>query len=241
MKLLIIRHADPNYEIDGLTEEGKREADLLTERLVAEKPDYFYCSTMNRAYLTVKPTLEKLGLEAERCEWLREFGYAAVKFPEYDSTWGPWDAYPAFMEKNPDLYDPNRWYDNPIFEGAETKKHYLGVVRELDALLEKHGYRRDGYNYSVEHENHDTVALVCHFGVSGVLLSRLMNCSPYSVWQHGVMLPSSVTVLHTEERERGIASFRMCEYGSLSHLYKAGVEPSFAARFCECFSDETRH
>ena len=37
MKLLIVRHAEPNYEIDGLTEKGKREAALLAERLKKEK------------------------------------------------------------------------------------------------------------------------------------------------------------------------------------------------------------
>ena len=31
MKLLIIRHADPDYEIDSLTEAGHREARLLAD------------------------------------------------------------------------------------------------------------------------------------------------------------------------------------------------------------------
>ena len=31
MKLLIIRHADPDYEIDSLTETGHREARLLAD------------------------------------------------------------------------------------------------------------------------------------------------------------------------------------------------------------------
>ena len=31
MKLLIIRHADPDYEIDGLTEAGHKEARLLAD------------------------------------------------------------------------------------------------------------------------------------------------------------------------------------------------------------------
>ena len=33
MKLLIIRHADPDYSIDSLTEKGRREAELLADRL----------------------------------------------------------------------------------------------------------------------------------------------------------------------------------------------------------------
>lgn len=33
MKLIIIRHAEPDYAIDGLTEKGKKEAELLKHRL----------------------------------------------------------------------------------------------------------------------------------------------------------------------------------------------------------------
>ena len=34
MRLLMIRHGDPDYEHDCLTEKGKREAKLLSQRLV---------------------------------------------------------------------------------------------------------------------------------------------------------------------------------------------------------------
>ena len=33
MKLLLIRHAEPDYAIDSLTEKGFREASLLSDRL----------------------------------------------------------------------------------------------------------------------------------------------------------------------------------------------------------------
>ena len=38
MKLLIVRHGDPDYAIDSLTEKGWREAKLLSNRLVRENP-----------------------------------------------------------------------------------------------------------------------------------------------------------------------------------------------------------
>ena len=39
MRILIVRHCDPNYAIDSLTEKGWREAEMLTERLAKEKID----------------------------------------------------------------------------------------------------------------------------------------------------------------------------------------------------------
>ena len=44
MKILIIRHGDPDYEHDSLTEKGRREAECLAKRLVNEKIDYYYLS-----------------------------------------------------------------------------------------------------------------------------------------------------------------------------------------------------
>ena len=40
MRLLIIRHGDPDYARDNLTEKGKREAKLLSEMLAKDKIDY---------------------------------------------------------------------------------------------------------------------------------------------------------------------------------------------------------
>ena len=42
MRILIIRHADPDYANDTLTEKGWKEASLLADRLQKEKIDYFY-------------------------------------------------------------------------------------------------------------------------------------------------------------------------------------------------------
>ena len=39
MRILLIRHGDPDYEIDGLTEKGKREVALLAKKLAKEKID----------------------------------------------------------------------------------------------------------------------------------------------------------------------------------------------------------
>ena len=73
MKLLIIRHGDPNYSIDSLTEKGWREAEYLSERLSGMDIKKFYVSSMGRAKDTASFTLKKMGRSAEECKWLREF------------------------------------------------------------------------------------------------------------------------------------------------------------------------
>lgn len=49
MKILIIRHGEPDYSIDSLTEKGWREAELLSRRLAPFNIRDFYVSPLGRA------------------------------------------------------------------------------------------------------------------------------------------------------------------------------------------------
>ena len=241
MKILIIRHADPDYTVDGLTDVGKIEAECLADMLEGERLDAVYCSTLGRARLTAAPTLERHGMTAEYHEWLREFSYVSVKVPYLEERHICWDILPEYINTLPKIYSPDEWMDEPMIKDSDVYESYLHVCAEFDKVLAKHGYERDGYGYRAKKPNHDTIAFVCHFGLGAVLLAHLMNCSPYTVWQNMVLLPSSVTTIHTEERRPGIASMRASAIGDTSHLYKKGRAPSFSARFCECNSDDERH
>ena len=55
MLLYVIRHADPIYNPDSLTEKGKRQAEALGRRLAVHGLDRIYASPMNRAQMTAKP------------------------------------------------------------------------------------------------------------------------------------------------------------------------------------------
>lgn len=241
MRLLIIRHGDPDYAADSLTEKGWREARLLKDRLVREDITAFYCSPLGRAQATARPTLEALGRTAETCNWLREFP-AQILDPRTGAPRGCWDLMPALVDSQPALLDRQRWLDTPLYRSGDAAETYETVCRGLDGLLARHGYVHEGYTFRAEYANTDTVALFCHFGVECVLLSHLLGISPVALWQGFVALTSSVTTLYTEEREQGIASWRCCGFGDISHLYAGAEPPSFQARFCETYDNmEQRH
>ena len=241
MRLIIIRHGDPDYSIDGLTEKVKVEVQLLAKKMAKEKIDAIYCSPLGRARLTAEPTAKAKGMDIKILDWLREFDYAKVEVPYFDSPTCPWDLLPEFVNEQKQIYSPTEWLECDFIKESDVAKHYTAVTTALDELLKSHGYERDGYNYKAVKPNHDTVVLVCHFGLTAVLLSHLLNCSPYTVWQHVVCAPTSVTTIFTEERRDGIASFRAPSIGDVSHLYAENEPPAFAARFCECYTDDTRH
>ena len=241
MRLLIIRHGDPDYANDCLTEKGKREAKLLAEKFKKEKIDYFYTSPFGRAKETCMTVAKAMGRENEvvEKEFLKEFGNNYT-LPSGEKKNILWDFLPEFWTGEEDMYDVEKWHQLPYFKAAGVDEHYRQVCAEFDELLKNHGYERNGKLYEVVRPNTDTVALFCHFGLEGMLLSRLFNISPIIINQHFVALTSSLTTLHTEERRQGKAIFRCAGYGDIGHLYVGNEEPSFAARFCEVHGDGTR-
>ena len=241
MKLLIIRHGDPDYEHDSLTERGRREAELLTERLAKLDIAACYVSPLGRAQATAAPLLARTGKTAETMEWLREFA-PHMTDPDTGLDRVVWDWLPQRWTKVDAYYDRARWCHTPELEQAGVPAEYEWVCSGLDALLARHGYVREGYFYRAERPNRDTVALFCHLGAECVLLSHLLGASPMVLWHGLCPLTSSVTTVITEERRPGIASFRVNALGDISHLYAAGVEPSASARFCETYDNmDERH
>ncbi len=246
MKLLIIRHADPDYSIDGLTETGHREAKLLSEWFLKQHRekgfsiDAAYQSPLGRARITAEYTLNALGITAETCPWLREFDAKILKpnKPDFSSAW---DWLPQDLCPVDDFYGETSWMEPDVMKDSDVREKYHAVCSGIDALLLKHGYQREGRFYRALRPNHDCIALFCHFGVESVILSHLINSSPIPIWHGFCALPSSITTIYTEERREGITSLRISEFGALPHLYLSGDEPSFSARFCECFADDTRH
>lgn len=241
MRLLFIRHGDPDYENDTLTEKGVREAEILADRLQGEKMDYIYLSPQGRAQRTGEATLKRLGRTGETFAWLREFT-TPVFLPQSGEKHLIWDFMPSFMDKYPQLYSASGWQDVPFIRDSGVPQAYRAVCEGIDGVLSEHGYVRRGSFYAAERPNRDTLVFFCHFGATAVILSHLFNQSPVALLQHFAAAPTSVTTVYTEERERGIASFRCASYGDVSHLYVAREPVSFSGRFCETYDDmEERH
>lgn len=262
MRLLFIRHADPDYTVDGLTDKGDREAQILAGHISSLGIDDVYVSPLGRARITADHSLKELGLEAETLDWLREF--PALFDPEcaseatkkayinelrMDGQTGKykkrivWDILPSYYADHPELFDVNGWRSSDIARSSNVVDVYDNIAGSFDAFLKENGYERKNSNiYAVSKSNAKTIAFFCHFGITCVLLSRLWNVSPFTTLQFLCMAPASVTEVVTEEREKGIAIFRTLRIGDITHLTMENEKPAFAARFCERFeNDDERH
>lgn len=241
MRIVIIRHGDPDYEKDSLTEKGWREAELLSERICKMEVKDFYVSPLGRAKDTAAPALKKMNRTATECQWLREFDVKIWRPDVKDKEMIAWDWLPEDWTKEEEFFRRDLWAVQENMKAGNVAEEYDWVTKSFDKLLAEHGYVREGDIYRVENANWDTLVFFCHFGLECVLLSHLLHVSPMILWHHFAAAPTSVTTLYTEERREGIALFRAQSMGDISHLYAGGEEPAFAARFCETYDSDERH
>lgn len=221
MKLYIVRHGDPDYSIDSLTEKGWREAELLSERMAKLSIDDFYCSPLGRAKDTLKPTLEKVKKEAEILDWLREFeGTVQSPYSEYGRV--SWDIPPSLWCNNADCYTLDRWHTADWFSKSTVMEHYPKVTKGVDDLLARYGWKRQGMSFIGGRDTE--IALFCHFGLGSLVIGYLLGIPPVVAQNNLFLAPTSVTTLVTETDATGCTHFRATGIGDISHLY-AGGEP----------------
>lgn len=262
MRLVFFRHGDPDYINNTLTDIGIAEARALGKHIDYWKVDEYYQSPYGRAQHTADYALgydRHAGMPTQNnikvYEWLKEFDCKVdivnhrellEAFPDSMMPDGTirehmcWDIVPAYLNEHRELFDNTLWRDSDIAGYSNLLEEYDYVCAEFDGFLADHGYIREGTGYRVERESTKTVGFFCHFGIICVFLSHMMNVSPFSLWHGMCLAPTSVTEVISEERQQGYSLFRAWKQGDVSHLIMEGIEPAFAARFCEVYSDMSK-
>lgn len=259
MRLIFVRHGDPDYAIDNLTEKGKREVELLTERICKWKNiTEFYSSPLGRAMATGAPSLKRLGRNPIVLDWLKEF--PTIHTTKDGDTAQTWDIKPDIYCSNPDFFNKDKWCKND-YMGETIPLQFTQVTDGIDSILKKYGYIRNnkGY-YTVENpvSNHNwhnpiekyhlnaikadypqetTLVFFCHLGVMFTIISHLVGVSPMQLWQGFYVAPTSITILNTEERNKGEAFFRVERLGDTNHLTNGGEQISSSGYFAEVFRE----
>lgn len=236
MKLILVRHAEPDYSIDSLTEKGRWEAELLSRRLCKlENVTAFYVSPLGRAQATAAYTLDKLGRTAQTLPWLAEFRGRCTD-TETGASRIPWDFKPRLWQSRPMLRDYHHWSEDDLVQGGDTIQIWQETQQGVDTLLARHGYHRDGGLYRCDNNRDDTIVIFCHFAIMAAIVAHLTSISPLNIWQGFCAQPSSVTTMITEERVKGEVIFRCMQFGDIGHLYAGGERYSTAGLYPECYT-----
>ena len=186
MRLIFIRHAEPDYARNCLTKKGEREAEILAQRVGNWDKDTIrgiFVSPIARAQMTAAPSLKALSMEAETLPWLKEFMYETWS-PRLLRLHVPWDLPPEDFTTEDAFYDAVAWQEADFYtQNPELVPAYHDLQKELDKLLERYGYRRDGRMYECDPvlcagDEDDALVFFCHFGITSFMLSHLLTVSP---------------------------------------------------------------
>ena len=183
MRIVFVRHGQPNYELNCLTDLGRLQAQAAAERLREEGIEEIYSSPFGRALETAQYAARGLGIENIRIlDFMHEIYWGSPEGKPVFANGNPWDAAEELMRLGFDLSRPD-WTEQPAFLNNMVAGEAARVARELDAWLEGLGYRREGLYYRCTH--HDarqrTVALFSHGGSSTCALAHLFNMTfPYA-------------------------------------------------------------
>lgn len=259
MRIIFVRHGEPDYSTDSLTEKGKRDAEILAGRIKNWNIKDIYVSPMGRAKDTAKPSLDALNMEAIEMPWLREFSYK-ITSPISGKQGVPWDFVPSYLHSDERFASGEEWINvSPICDNEDIVKNYPIVKDGIDKIIEKYGYKRTGKYYTrmdgrerflkstvmdskyatvdsfPEDDSEPTIVIFCHLGVICLMLSHLLNI-PFELLTHGFFIPTtSLTILNTEERWGTEVSFRTQAVGDVAHLLMEGEKISNAGSFARVF------
>ena len=174
MRILFVRHGNPNYELDALTELGHKQADACAERLSHEGIERIFSSTCGRALETAAYTAEKYGIEVERCDFIREIDWSGKDGNTIPENGSPWLYAEKYIREGRCLVDFD-WERDDLFSISNTPDSFRKVAAGLDGWLEALGFKREGCFYRVMKPQHHTVAIFCHGGAFAAAFSHLFN------------------------------------------------------------------
>jgi len=225
LRLYIVRHAEPAYPDDALTERGHEQARALERRLAAAGLDRVYSSPLLRACETARYTAERLGLALEIEPWTRELEDWWVRGG--DGAEVPvWQVDAAAIRALAPRLRLDDWHRFPPFDAPWLRRGFAQLGLDADAFAARHGYVRDGAGYRATGGGPRSAAVFCHGGFALTWLAHLLAIPPPLVWTGFTLLPGSVTTVLFEGLPGDRAVPRCHGLGDVTHLEPPAEPPA---------------
>lgn len=223
MLLYVIRHGDPIYDPDSLTEKGKMQAEAVGRRLATRHFDRIYASANKRAQQTAEPLCRLTGIEMQIEPWTSEslawrdlscecgeLGYRTWAFTTVPNT--------AFRREE-SLRAGDDWYKLPEFASIDGKAAYERIINASDDFLDRQGYVREGRVYRAEKPNDDRIAVFCHQGFGLTWMSHLLQIPPQIMWSCFDVTHTGVSIFEFKTDKNGYAAPKCLCLSDISHIY----------------------
>ena len=186
MKILFIRHGDPNYKDNCLTPLGHLQAEALAERLAADgkKYDRIYTSNYGRAVETAEHTAQKLGMPVTVLDFMHEISSGLPEMTKEEKReYSPWVAAEQLVRQGYVLaqydFDGFKYWN----EGRFRESH-LRVTSGFDGWMKELGYEREGLCYRCTAKNDETLLVFAHGGSISCLIAHFLGVNPFVATQY---------------------------------------------------------
>lgn len=177
MRLIFVRHGEPDYENDCLTENGKAQAKSTAVRLKNENLTAVYSSPMGRAMETASYTAKDHGLEIQTLDFMHEIDWGDIGETSdklaYDGH--PWTLAYKYLAENSDAAGNGDWTEHHYFKDNRCMKFYDKISALFDEFLSGYGLVRKNGIYFCKEKRDDTIALFAHGGSGAVMFSHILS------------------------------------------------------------------
>ena len=231
MLLYFIRHGDPIYSPDSLTEKGKKQAEALSLRLSRFGFDEIYSSDSHRAVMTAAPTAELLKKDINLLPWCNEgLAWEQLSLPDGNGgvTWCfQIDRFKKLFVSDEISKLGEQWYTHKSLSGCKLGQGIERIRKQTDGFLKSLGYEHDRENkcYKSAFYNEKRIALFAHQGFGLAFLSCLLDIPYPQFCTHFDMGHTGVTVIYFEPQGDTIP--KVLQLSNDSHLYKENLTTDY--------------
>ena len=228
MRLILIRHGEPDYKKDCLTERGIEQAEGAAKRLLKEGISAIYSSPMGRAKETAAFTAKALDMKVSVLDFMHEIDWGDTEDDhedklEYDGH--PWTLGFKLLTENTEYVGSTDWYKHHYFRDNKCLSYYRMVSQRVDEFLSSFGLIREEGLYYCERNCDDTVALFVHGGSGAVLISHILDLPfPFVLTTMPFGL-CSVSVIEFIQRKGELTIPILSLFNDMAHVKGAKREP----------------
>jgi len=206
MRILFVRHGEPDYRNDCLTEIGRVQAEQVAERLRGEPIEELFASPLGRAQETARATARMLGLPIQTLDFMREIRWGSADGTPLFGDGHPWKCVDEMVSRGIFLNRPD-WRENEFFRNNLVLRDIDETERGTDDWLSSLGYVREGfaYRHTRGETEHRTVVLFSHGGSSCAAIGHILNL-PFPLMCAMFHLEfTGITILRFDRREGSLS------------------------------------
>ena len=220
VNIYYVRHGDPDYEHDTLTELGCKQAELTGKALKDIPFDNVFVSTSGRALLTCSYLTKLINQEPIKLEWMLEakawHNFASFNKILNRDSWIYHNDY--LLDKMKELQNDDKWYEDKDFS-PNVKEGIDRFAKEVDKWLLSMNivHNRKNKTFLSIGKNPKNIILFAHEGAGTGFISSIMDLN-YACFITNYPRLACCSITHIQITLDDKTPNQFIRYNDISHL-----------------------